>query len=167
LGTSRGDINSSEYLHKVQGVEFSPVPHFDLEEEFVLQQKIAELIEYKLVESAHDVSEGGLFVALIESCFNRNLGIDVVASDYKIRKDAYWFGEAQSRVVVSVKNTKLTAFKKTMEGTAYEELGEVTTGAVEVDGMNWGTIYSWKEKYDNAITSLLAGHESEHALSTL
>jgi len=167
IGTSRGDINSSEYLHKVQGVEFSPVPHFDLEEEFALQQKIAELIEYKLVESAHDVSEGGLFVALIESCFNRNLGIDVVASDYKIRKDAYWFGEAQSRVVVSVKNTKLTAFKKAMEGTAYEELGEVTTGAVEVDGMNWGTIYSWKEKYDNAITSLLAGHESEHALSAL
>jgi len=167
IGTSRGDINSSEYLHKVQGVEFSPVPHFELEEEFALQQKIAELIEYKLVESAHDVSEGGLFVALIESCFNRNLGIDVVASDYKIRKDAYWFGEAQSRVVVSVKNTKLTAFKKAMEGTAYEELGEVTTGAVEVDGMNWGTIYSWKEKYDNAITSLLAGHESEHALSAL
>ncbi len=167
IGTSRGDINSSEYLHKVQGVEFSPVPHFDLEEEFALQQKIAELIEYKLVESAHDVSEGGLFVALIESCFNRNLGIDVVASDYKIRKDAYWFGEAQSRVVVSVKNTKVAAFKKAMEGTAYEELGEVTTGAVEVDGMNWGTIYSWKEKYDNAITSLLAGHESEHALSAL
>jgi phosphoribosylformylglycinamidine synthase len=167
IGTSRGDINSSEYLHKVQGVEFSPVPHFDLEEEFALQQKIAELIEYKLVESAHDVSEGGLFVALIESCFNRNLGIDVVASDYKIRKDAYWFGEAQSRVVVSVKNTKVPAFKKAMESNAYEELGEVTTGAVEVDGMNWGTIYSWKEKYDNAIASLLAGHESEHALSAL
>ena len=167
IGTSRGDINSSEYLHKIQGVEYSPVPHFDLEEEFALQQKIAELIEYKLVESAHDVSEGGLFVALIESCFNRNLGIDVVASDYKIRKDAYWFGEAQSRVVVSVKNTKVAAFKKAMEGNAYEELGEVTTGAVEVDGMNWGTIYSWKEKYDNAIASLLAGHESEHALSAL
>jgi len=167
IGTSRGDINSSEYLHKIQGVEYSPVPHFDLEEEFALQQKIAELIEYKLVESAHDVSEGGLFIALIESCFNRNLGIDVVASDYKIRKDAYWFGEAQSRVVVSVKNTKVAAFKKAMEGNAYEELGEVTTGAVEVDGMNWGTIYSWKEKYDNAIASLLAGHESEHALSAL
>ena len=167
IGTSRGDINSSEYLHKIQGVEFSPAPHFDLDEEFTLQQKIVELIEYKLVESAHDVSEGGLFVALIESCFNRNLGIDVVASDYKIRKDAYWFGEAQSRVIVSVKNTKVAAFKKAMEGSAYEELGEVTTGAVEVDGMNWGTIYSWKEKYDNAIASLLAGHESEHALSAL
>lgn len=167
IGTSRADINSSEYLHKVQGVEFSPAPHFDLEEEFALQQKITELIESRLIESAHDVSEGGLFVALLESCFNRNLGVDVVATDYKIRKDAYWFGEAQSRVVVSVKNTKLAAFKKAMQGQAYEELGEVTTGAIEIDGMNWGHIHSWKDKYDNAISKLLAGHESEHALSAI
>lgn len=167
VGKSRSDLGSSEYLHKIHGIEFSPAPHFDLDEEYNLQQKIAGLIESKLVESAHDVSEGGLFVALIESCFNRNLGIDVVASDYKIRKDAYWFGEAQSRVVVSVKNTKLAAFKKAMEGSDYEELGEVTTGSIEVDGMNWGNIYSWKEKYDNAIANLLAGHESEHALSAL
>lgn len=167
IGTSRGDINSSEYLHKIQGVEYSPAPHFDLEEEFALQQKIISLIESRLIESAHDVSEGGLFIALIESCFNRNLGVDVVATDYKIRKDGYWFGEAQSRVIVSVKNTKLAAFKKAMEGQAYEELGEVTTGAVEVDGMNWGNISSWKDKYDNAIAKLLANHESEHALSAL
>jgi phosphoribosylformylglycinamidine synthase len=167
VGKSRSDLGSSEYLHKIHGIEFSPAPHFDLDEEYNLQQKIAGLIESKLVESAHDVSEGGLFVALIESCFNRNLGIDVVASDYKIRKDAYWFGEAQSRVIVSVKNTKLAAFKKAMEGSDYEELGEVTTGSIEVDGMNWGNIYSWKEKYDNAIANLLAGHESEHALSAL
>jgi phosphoribosylformylglycinamidine synthase len=38
----------------------------------------------------------------LESSFNRALGVDVVASDYKIRKDAYWFGEAQGRVIVSV-----------------------------------------------------------------
>lgn len=167
IGKSRADINSSEYLHKVQGVEFSPAPHFDLEEEFALQQKVADLIDFRLIESAHDVSEGGLFIALIESCFNRNLGIDVVATDYKIRKDAYWFGEAQSRVVVSVKNTKLAAFKKAMEGQIYEELGEVTTGSVEVDGLNWGNINGWKEKYDNAIANLLAKHDSEHALSAL
>ncbi|MBC7849011.1 MAG: phosphoribosylformylglycinamidine synthase subunit PurL [Chitinophagaceae bacterium] len=167
IGVSRPDINSSEYLHKIRGVEFSPAPHFDLEEEYALQQKISELIDYRLIESAHDVSEGGLFIALIESCFNRNLGIDVVATDYKIRKDGYWFGEAQSRVVVSVKNTKLAGFKKSMEGQAFEELGEVTTGAIEVDGLNWGNIISWKEKYDTAISNLLASHKSEEALSAI
>lgn len=167
LGTSRPDINSSEYLHKIKGVEFSPAPHFDLEEEYELQQQLAFLISNKYVESAHDVSEGGLFIALLESCFNRNLGFDVVATDYKIRKDAYWFGEAQSRVVVTVKSNRLAAFRKAMEGHPFEELGEVTTGSIEVDGLYWGTVNTWKERYDNAIDNLLAGHESEHALSAL
>jgi phosphoribosylformylglycinamidine synthase len=167
IGTSRADIGSSEYLHKIKGVEFSPAPHFDLEEEFSVQQKISDLIAYKVIESAHDISEGGLFVCLLESCFNRELGIDVVATDYSIRKDAYWFGEAQSRVVVSVKPTKKEAFLELIKGFAYEELGEVTTGRMEVDGLNWGHINHWKDRYDNAIGKLLAGHEEEHALSAL
>ncbi|MFN5136172.1 MAG: hypothetical protein ACK5DG_12725 [Chitinophagaceae bacterium] len=49
----------------------------------------------------------------------------------------------------------------------YVELGFVTNGSVEVDGMNWGIVLDWKEKYDTAIENLLAGHESEHALITL
>jgi phosphoribosylformylglycinamidine synthase II len=72
IGISRDDINSSEYLHKIHGVEYSPAPYFDLEEEFSLQRKIEKLIKEKLVVSAHDVSEGGLFVTLTESGFNKH-----------------------------------------------------------------------------------------------
>jgi phosphoribosylformylglycinamidine synthase subunit PurL len=167
IGKSRGDINSSEYLHKIKQVEYSPAPYFDLEEEATLQNKIAELIKSRAIESAHDVSEGGLFVTLVESGFNRNLGFDVVASDINIRKDAYWFGEAQSRVAVSVNPAKLELFKRVLGNHPCEELGEVTVGSIEVDGLNWGSIQSWKDKYDTAIENLLAGHESEHALSAL
>jgi phosphoribosylformylglycinamidine synthase len=167
IGKSTEDINSSEYLHKVHGIEFSPAPHFDIEEEFGLQQKVAELIKKKLVVSAHDVSEGGLFVALAESAFKNNLGFDVVASDYNIRKDAYWFGESQSRVVVSVKAEKIDEFKKTLGNHPYEELGFVTSGSFEVDGQDWGNVFFWKEKYDNAIANLLAVTEAEGALGTL
>ena len=167
IGTSTNDINSSEYLHKIHGIEYSPAPYFDLEEEFVLLQKVTELIAKKVIVSAHDVSEGGLFVTLIESCFNRNTGMDVVAADFNIRKDAYWFGEGQSRIVVSVKKDTVIAFKKILGNHPYEELGIVTDGSIEVDGMNWGDISTWKEKYDTAIENLLAGHESEHALTSL
>jgi phosphoribosylformylglycinamidine synthase II len=167
VGVSRNDINSSEYLHKIHGVEYSPVPHFDIEEELTLQQKILELIRAGAIRSAHDVSEGGLFVTLIESCFNRNLGIDVAAANKDIRKDAYWFGEAQSRVVVSVEPSQVENFKQVMGNHPYEELGEVTAGSISIDGQNWGTIISWKEKYDTAIENLLAAHESDHALSAL
>jgi phosphoribosylformylglycinamidine synthase len=167
IGKSSDDINSSEYLHKIQGVEFSPAPHFDLDEEHLLQQSVAELIRKKLIISAHDISEGGLFITLVESSLTNNLGFDVVANDSNIRKDAYWFGESQSRVVVSVEPAKVDLFKKTLGAHPYEELGFVTNGPVQVDGMDWGDIAFWKHKYDTAIESLLAGHESEHALTTL
>lgn len=156
LGNSCDDIASSEYLHKIQKVEFSPAPRFDLDEEFRLQQKVAELIAKKLVRSAHDVSEGGLFVTLAESAFPRGLGFDVVAADASIRKDAYWYGEAQSRVVVSVAASKVAAFKKALGGFPAEELGIVTSGSFELDGMEWGQVEDWKESYDNAIGNFMA-----------
>ena len=167
IGQSTNDISSSEYLHKIHGVEFSPAPYFELEEEFALQQIVAMLISSKLISSAHDISEGGLFTTLLESCFNNGLGFDVVASDSNIRKDAYWFGEGQSRVVVTVKAEEVAAFKQAIGNHPYAELGVVTNGSIEVDGMEWGTVLQWKEKYDTAIENLLAGHESEHALIAL
>ncbi len=168
VGAASSDINSSEYLHKIQGVEYSPAPSFDLDEEFLLQQKIAALIKSGVIQSAHDVSEGGLFITLIESCFNRNLGIDVVAADFSIRKDGYWFGESQSRVVVTVSSDDVPAFTKMMDGQVYSELGFVTGGSIEVDGMNWGHIREWKDRYDNAIDNLLAVAGSDNtALSAL
>ncbi len=167
IGKSSNDINSSQYLSKICATEFSPAPQFDLEEEFALQQKIAELIKNKIIESAHDVSEGGLFVTLLESAFHRHLGFDVVAADYNIRKDAQWFGEKQSRVVVSVKASKLNELKKIIGNHPFEELGEVTSGSVEVDGMEWGQIEEWKEKYNTAIENYLSKEEAGSALSSI
>ncbi|MBE7169735.1 MAG: phosphoribosylformylglycinamidine synthase subunit PurL [Williamsia sp.] len=165
IGKSNDDIASSEYLNKICGVQYSPAPRFDLDEEFLVQRKVMELINNKVIESAHDVSDGGLFTALLESCFERTLGVDVVATDYRIRKDAYWFGESQSRVVVSVKSLKIEAFKNHLVGFPYEELGFVTTGSVEIDGMEWGHIRQWKEKYETAIESILEETQSEAALN--
>ena len=168
IGISRDDINSSEYLHKIHGVEFSPAPYFELEEEFALQQLIEKLIKEKLVVSAHDVSEGGLFVTLTESGFNNDLGYSI-GTEKTIRKDAYLFGEAQSRVVVSVSAEKASVIESllTTSTIAFEKLGTVTDGDIEIDGEDWGSIADWKNKYDNAIGNLLAGHESEQALTAL
>ncbi len=169
VGTQRNDINSSEYLHKIHGVEFSPAPHFDLDEEFEVQHEIKKMIHKKLVNSAHDVSEGGLFITLIESCFNRDLGFEVEAHAEEIRSDAYWFGESQSRVVVSVSKENRNDFNMLLEKMemTVTYLGKVSAGKIKVDGKDWGHVQDWKEKYENAIASLLAGHESEHALAAL
>jgi phosphoribosylformylglycinamidine synthase subunit PurL len=167
IGKVSEDIGSSEYLHKIRKVEFSPAPEFNIDEEYEMQQLVASLIADKLIESAHDVSEGGLFITLIESCFNKMVGVDVVANDYNLRKDGFWFGEAQGRVVVSVKSTRLEYFKRAVGNHPHEELGYVTAGSVEIDGMNWGHISDWKATYDTAIEAMLAGSESESALTPI
>ncbi|MBW7892399.1 MAG: phosphoribosylformylglycinamidine synthase subunit PurL [Chitinophagaceae bacterium] len=152
LGAVKDDINSSEYIHKLHQVEYSPTPYFSLEEEYRLQQTLLKLISNKLIESAHDLSEGGLWVALCESGFNRNLGFEVT-SDKSVRPDAFWFGEAQSRVVVSVKSEDLNSFEGMMKdsGVPYQKLGHVTASELFVDGKSWGEMSEWKEKYDTAI----------------
>jgi phosphoribosylformylglycinamidine synthase subunit PurL len=168
IGKSVDDINSSEYLHKIHGVENSPAPHFDLEEEFELQKAVSKLIADKLINSAHDVSEGGLFVTLIESCFNKDAGFEMNTNS-NIRKDAYLFGEAQSRVVISAGDNHVAEIKAILNAAniSFEKLGVVTKGLITIDGASWGSIGEWKEKYDNAISNLLAGHDGEQALSAL
>jgi phosphoribosylformylglycinamidine synthase len=70
-------------------------------------------------------------------------------------------------VVVSVKPAEVAALRNALGNFPFAELGFVTAGSVEVDGMDWGMVLQWKEKYDSAIENLLAGHDSEHALSAL
>jgi phosphoribosylformylglycinamidine synthase len=167
IGKSTNDIASSEYLHKIHEVEYSPAPHFDLEEEFALQEKIALLIRRRLIRSAHDVSEGGLMITLLESAFFNELGFDVKPAVPSIRKDAYWFGESQSRVLVSVDPTMLMEFTEAMGNHPMEEIGWVTGGQIVYEGNTWGEIGYWKNIYDTSIEELLAGSASEEALGVL
>jgi phosphoribosylformylglycinamidine synthase len=155
LGKSRADIACSEYLDLVHQVALSPAPYFDLEEEFKLQNTILELIKNKLVESVHDISEGGLFVTLTESALPNQLGFEI-NTDKSIRKDAYLFGESQSRAVVSIKLENKALFEKELN-IPFEFLGEVVENEILIDGENFGIINDFKNKYDNAIEEVLLG----------
>ncbi len=169
LGLSRNDIGSSEYLHKIVGEEFSPCPYFDLEEEYALQQKVQSLISQQLVLSAHDVSEGGLVITLLESAFNNDFGFEVDSNGTVLRKDAFWFGESQSRVVVTVAKDQDSAFRDSMNvaNIPFALLGEVRPQNITVDGQDWGAMADWKDKYDNAIGNMLKNEESTEALSAI
>ncbi|MDO8367140.1 MAG: phosphoribosylformylglycinamidine synthase subunit PurL [Saprospiraceae bacterium] len=156
MGASRNDLGSSEYLRGVLGVEHSPCPYFDLEEEFSLQQVLKKAIGLKLVESAHDVSDGGVFANLLESAMPNGLGFAVV-SNAAIRKDAWLFGEAQSRVVVSVATEQVSAFERFLqsEHTPFEKMGEVKGNAVVIDGDDWGSVSDWKRTYETVLSEIM------------
>jgi phosphoribosylformylglycinamidine synthase len=155
IGQNRNDINCSEYLYNVLGVSHSPAPHFDLEEEYALQDVVLKAVRSKVVNSAHDTAEGGLFVALVESAMQKNMGFEIT-TDSNIRKDAFLFGEAQSRVVVSVSADKVAAFEAAMGSHPYSKIGTVKAGGnIKIDNADWGYIKDWKEAYDTAIEKLL------------
>lgn len=157
LGTQKNDIGSSEYLNKIKGVAHSSAPHFELEQEFALQQLVSQLIKDHSIESAHDISEGGLIVTLLESAYFNNKGFEVSSNNSQLRKDAYWMGEAQSRVVVTCKAANIASIEAAAAkaGVEITVMGKVTNGAVKVDGEDWGTISAWKNKYDTAIENKL------------
>ncbi len=155
LGTQRNDINCSEYLHHIVGISQSPAPHFDLEEEYRLQETIIQLNKAKLINSAHDLAEGGLFIALVESCMQKNTGFEIT-TDAAIRKDAYLFGEAQSRVIVSVSADRQQAFEAALGNQPFTKIGTVKAdGHLRIDSSDWGHIRNWKKLYDEAIEKLL------------
>jgi len=104
LGDSQivdSSIGGSEYLEVIHGI-IKGNPYIDLGMEKRLQRCCLEAIKRGLINSAHDCSEGGLGVALAESCLPNELGF--VSHDWNIkgRLDAALFGEAQSRIVISV-----------------------------------------------------------------
>lgn len=156
IGRSRNDISSSEYLYSFLGVKESPAPYFDLEEEYNVQRVVSELIGRNLVQSANDVSDGGLFISLFECAIPRNLGFDIT-TDAEIRTDAFLFGEAQGRVVVTVSPSRETHFIDHMveSGIPFTTLGHVTKSEVRIDDISYGFISDLKKSYNDELTSIM------------
>ncbi len=106
LGKSRDDLGGSEYLKVVHHREQGSPPFLSLETEKALQDFILRVIREGLVQSAHDCSDGGLAVALAESCVSApgvRRGAVVRLPLDSLRRDALLFGESQSRAILSVK----------------------------------------------------------------
>ncbi|MES2588359.1 MAG: phosphoribosylformylglycinamidine synthase subunit PurL [Bacteroidota bacterium] len=156
LGETVEDIASSEYLASFHNVEASPAPHFDLEKEYALHQTVKALIQSELINAAHDCSDGGLFVTLAEMAFPRGLGFDIV-TDAEIREDAFLYGEAQGRVVVTVTEEQEQDFIEHIlqSGINFTLLGHVTKGKFMIDEDHYGFCHELKDIYDSALQTYL------------
>jgi phosphoribosylformylglycinamidine synthase len=103
LGETKEELGASEYLAVRFGLVRGEPPSLDLATEQAAQRACLEAIRRGVIRSAHDCSEGGLAVALAESCIGRAgapIGVDIELRD-TIRPDALLFGESQSRIIVS------------------------------------------------------------------
>ena len=112
-GVATPNLGGSQYLKVCYGLKIGPPPYVDLEHEIKVQNAVRDLIRQGLVKSAHDCSEGGLAVALAESCFNpeKLFGAEIDCSGGPVgrRKETshsdaatVLFNEFQSRIIISV-----------------------------------------------------------------
>jgi len=128
-------IGGTEYLSTVHDRITGDVPHLDLDEEVAVQSATQALIHEGLVQHAHDVSDGGLAVCLAESVIHSDgLGLEATLPDAD-RLDTALFGEAQSRVVLSVQPDDVASFENALSGhdaVQSHRLGTVTTGRLRV-----------------------------------
>jgi phosphoribosylformylglycinamidine synthase II len=152
IGESKNDISSSEYLYSFHKIKNTPAPFFDLDTEHKIQACIISLIKNKSIVSAHDVSDGGVFMNLLESAMVNNLGFEIT-SDASIRKDAFLFGEAQSRVIVTVSGSTSSAFETELkkQTISFTKLGTVKGTSVIVDSTNYGSVADYKLGFDTSI----------------
>lgn len=157
LGNLSNDINCSEYVYSWHKVVLSPAPEFSLEHELKLHNLIEELISAGAVESVHDISDGGLFVALAESGYSGHLGFAIHTPE-NLRGDAFLFGEAQSRAIVSVNAEKLEAFRNLAATVDFpvHEIGWVTEGLIRVNEVVYGTIDEFSALNETSISSAMS-----------
>jgi phosphoribosylformylglycinamidine synthase len=115
LGDCKEELGASAYLKEIHHLTKGDAPQLDLKLEQAVQQTALAAIEKGLVNSAHDCSEGGLAVALAESCISHKdkmIGAKIIKLNYEIRLDALLFGESQSRIILSCSKDCLEKIRK-------------------------------------------------------
>ena len=144
-------LAGSEYLELVQGL-VAGRPTIDIAHEAAVQRVCRRLIAEGLLNSAHDCSDGGLVVALAESCIAGDIGFQGDCS-VSGRWDAALFGEHQSRIVASVSPEKLTQVEQIcrVEGVPWARLGRCEGGSMTIVGLVDTPVSELAEVWRNAL----------------
>ncbi len=156
IGREIFDLNCSEYLTWNHKIEDSKAPYFSLEDEYDVQRTVYEANKLRLLNSAHDVSDGGLFTTLLESSLENNLGARI-HYDSPVRLDSFLFGEAQSRIVVSIdpKDFEKLQNISRQNSVPIQKIGLVEKSALIVNEIDFGPLSQWKESYHTLLEQKL------------
>jgi phosphoribosylformylglycinamidine synthase len=157
IGKLTGELGGSEFFAS-RGQKIGRPPELNDTLELAVQQTVRDLIRSRVVVSAHDTSEGGLAVALAESCLAGAKGA-FLKIDSELAPSALLFGEEPSRVIVScapekAEDVRLTAQKY---GAPVQLLGTVGGSALELAGIASVPLEAMRAAYDGAIPKIASG----------
>lgn len=138
LGDTFAELGGSEFQKVIHQVTEGRPPALDLDIEKKLLGSVLSAIQSGLVQSAHDLSEGGLSVALAESCISGKLGASVALNSDNLRHDLLLFSESQSRILLSATPAQADALESHIQskGVPVRRIGQVqgTELKIQVDG---------------------------------
>ncbi len=155
IGNEREELGGSEYLKQVFGLVTGKAPILDLDEESRLHKTVLSAIDERLLNSAHDISEGGIAIALAEkSILSGKFGAHVALKD---STESILFGESQSRIIVSFspeRKEQIEAICKRND-IGFHLVGTVTSGRFIINDLIKTDVNELTEKYENSIPSLM------------
>ena len=133
VGKTSGHLNQSEFFREVLEINEGPPPEINLFNEKNNGLIIQKLISKKLLNSVHDISSGGILVALVEMCISGKIGAKIKVPKGKINLHEYLFGEDQSRYLIEINNkNKDEVIKILKENSIYYEI----IGKTQKDSLN-------------------------------
>ena len=182
-GVAAPNLGGSQYLKVCHGLKIGPPPNVDLAHEIKVQNVVRDLIRLGLVKSAHDCSEGGLAVALAESCFNpeKLFGAEIDCSHRPVdgrertsRSDVatILFNESQSRIVISVAPENLDTIISVLRerDVLFQQLGKVCDDELRIQVNNERFAWPIADLHDdwwNSIRRLVEGDASAERIPSL
>jgi phosphoribosylformylglycinamidine synthase len=161
LGLTRNEIGGSVFakINKIQG---GLIPDVYPKESILIMKSIYAAIEEGLIESCHDISNGGLAVAVVEMAFSGDLGVridmDAVKCKERITPAETLFCESNGRFIVEVKAKNLSKFKKIFRKSVYSEIGVVEEkqiifvskkGKISIEESNKNLLKAWDAPLKN------------------
>ncbi len=156
IGETNGWLGQSVYLRDICGKEEGAPPPVDLAAERRHGDFVRALIRDGLVTAVHDVSDGGLVVALAEMAMASRIGA-VLEAPAGIPEHAFWFGEDQARYVVTAADTDIIMRRAKLDGVPVARLGATGGTALAIADERPLAVADLKHRFESWLPAYMAG----------
>lgn len=160
LGQTKEDIEGTEYLKLIHNQISGTPPSIDINAEIKIIDTLLKACKDGIIKSAHDISEGGISVAIAEACFrpSRLIGVDItLPNNNGLRNDILLFSESQSRVIVTIDENDLSQFETLIsKNNIYcEYIGKVGGNSININNLINIPLLDAYNSWDSAIEKLI------------
>jgi len=157
VGKTEGDLDQSLFARDVLNEKNGPPPEINLFNEKNNGETILKLIDKKLIKSSHDVSLGGIIIALSKMCIKGKKGATLKKPNYLINEFEYLFGEDQGRYIIEIEKNNLKNVTEILEKNSvhYDELGTVNENELVINDKSKVTIDELIKSHTNWLTNYM------------